>query len=311
MHRIAAGVVGIFSLVCLAGCSGLKQIQDTMTKFDEGVHSVATAEMNFFRAVQTADCSNQFYAKAYEYAVDNKGSFDLTGACTPTILDDKEILIRQALMDSITLYADKMVALATSDSDKSLDANAQKLAGRINGLAKQGGFSDLSLASGVQSAIIAISEMALDQKRFDNLRESASAMAPHLKSVVDALKSENVNFAYGIAGKTAGVEGYLREVVAATHHEQGQLSFFRIVQARRIVQSVNPFSPETIAASAGGGDLSRDPHNVALQINVTLDSVVNANQAIAGAGTGGLIAAVNDLVVRAKAAQNVQGALNQ
>jgi hypothetical protein len=42
-------------------CGGLKQIQDTIARFDQGAHSVSTAEMNFFRAVQTADCTNQFY----------------------------------------------------------------------------------------------------------------------------------------------------------------------------------------------------------------------------------------------------------
>ena len=311
MNRISAATSYLLLFLCLSGCSGLKQIQDVMTKFDEGVHAVSVSEMNFFKAVQAADCSNQFYSMAYDYAVNIKSNFDLTGACQPTILDDDQIAIRRALMDAVTLYADKMAALATSDDDKTLDANSRKLAGQINALASQGGLGNLSLASGVQAGIVAISEMALDRKRFDSIKEAASEMAPHLVNVVAALKTENTNFAYGIASKAGGVEGYLREVVAATHPELGQMSFFQVVEARRIMQSVNPFNPSPIAVSTGSVDPNGDAHNVAKQLNTTLDSIVNANQAIAGAGTGGIIAAVNDLTARAKAAQSMQGALNQ
>jgi hypothetical protein len=62
---------------------------------------------------------------------------------------------------------------------------------------------------------------------------------------------------------------------------------------------------------AGGVDLKSDPANVAQQLNATLDGVVNANRAIAADGTGGIIAAVNDLIARAKKAQTIQSALNK
>jgi hypothetical protein len=310
MNRIKSAAACILLIACLSGCSGLKHVQGTMVKFDESVHSVSIAQMNFFRAVQTADCNKQFYTNAYDYAIDRKPNFDLTGACRPTVIDNNEIEIRKALMDAITLYADKLMVLATSD-DKALDANSQKAAQRINALAKQHGFTNLSMATGVESAIIAISEMALDQKRFEKVKEAAREMAPHLTRVVAALKAENTSFAYGIASKTESVEGYLREVVAATHKEQGQRSFFQVVEARRIMQSINPFGPEPVAAAPSARNGDHDPQNFVSQLNASLDSVVNANQAIASAGTGGIIAAVSDLSARAKAAQSMKRTLDQ
>jgi hypothetical protein len=295
----------------LAGCSGLKQIQDTITKFDQGAHSVSTAEMNFFRAVQAADCTNQFYTKAFSYATDH-GDFDLTGTCTPKILDDNQIQIRQALMDAITLYADKIVIVATSDDNKTLDSNSQKLAGNLNSFAKQQGiFSSLQIASGVEAAITAIADMEIDQLRLNDIKAAASSMDKNLQNLVKSLKAENISFATGIASKMDGIEGELRGIVTVNHKNRGTMSLFDVVEARRIMQSVNPFSPAPIAASKGGGDPKSDPQNIARQLNASLDAVVNANNAIANAGTGGIIAAVTDLVARAQAAQSIQSALNK
>jgi hypothetical protein len=115
----------------IAGCAGLGAIQDSVTKFDQGVHSASTAQMSFFRAVQVADCTNQFYTHTYDWAM-GKGNFDLTGVCQPEVLTDDQIRIRQALMDALTLYADNMVTLASSDDNKTLDSNSQKLSGTLN-----------------------------------------------------------------------------------------------------------------------------------------------------------------------------------
>ena len=297
----------------LAGCGsvqvqGLTQLQDSITKFGEGAHLASTAQGDFFRAVQSADCTHQFYARAYAWATGTANTLDISGQCTPTILNDQQIQIRQSMMDAITLYADKMAALATNDDDKTLDANSRQLATNLNGLVKQGGFASLPVAAGVEAGIIAIAELALDQRRFTDLKSAAGSMESSVRAVVAALKQENTAFAIGIASKIDGTELNLREVLAATRKSREQMSFFDVVEARRIMQSVNPFSPGLVA---GGVDLKSDPANVAQQLNATLDGVVNANRAIAADGTGGIIAAVNDLIARAKKAQTIQSALNK
>jgi hypothetical protein len=303
--------VWVLITVGLVGCSGLTQLQDSVTKFDQGVHSASTAQMNFFLAVQTADCNHQFYTNAYNWALDISTTFDLSGACKPTILEDKQIQTRQSLMDAITLYADKMAALATSDDNKALNSNAQELAGNLSSLAKTGGFSSLPVAAGVEAAIIATSDMVLDKKRFADITTAATDMAKPLETVVTTLKAENTTFGVGIASKIGGIEENLRVVLTATHATRGRLSFFDVVEARRIMQSVNPFSPVQLDASKGAVDPKSDPQNVAQQLNAALDAVVNANKAIASASMGGIIAAINDLIARAQAAQTIQRALNK
>ena len=56
-------------------------------------------------------------------------------------------------------------------------------------------------------------------------------------------------------------------------------------------------------------DADADPLNAAKQVNAALEAVVNANDALANAGTGGAVAAVNDLVVRARHAKDILSAL--
>jgi hypothetical protein len=291
--------------VAFSGCSGMKRLQEPIVKFDESMHSLAVAQMSFFHAVQVADCNQQFYTKAYEYAFHDQGSFYLAGACQPAILDDDQLHLRQSLMDALVLYADKMTALAVNDDDKALSANSQKLAGRLAAVAKQGGFGSMAVSSGVGAAVTAIGEMALDQRRFGTVTEAAAAMEPHLEAVIGTLKMENTIFAYGIAGKTDRIEGYLRELVLSTHQQRGRETFLDIIAARRIVQSANPFGLAPGGAS-GIRDPQQEPEYVADQLNASLDAALNANRAIAGAGTGGLIAAVNDLAARAGAAQAMQ-----
>jgi len=305
MTNVTVRMSAFCLLLALTGCSGMNRLQGPIVKFDESVHSLAMTQMGFFHAVQSADCNQQFYTKAYEYALHDKGSFDLAGACQPAILDDEQLRLRQALMDSIVLYADKMTALAVNDDNKALNANSEKLAGRLAAVAHQGGFASATVASGVGAAVAAIAELALDQRRFEKVKDAAAAMEPHLAAVVAALQTENTTFAYGIAGKTGRIEGYLREQVASTHQKRGGESFWDVVAARRIVQSANPFGISA-AGAPGSLDPQREPEYVAGQLNAALDGVISANRAIARAGTGGLLAAINDLAARAGAAQAMQ-----
>ncbi len=304
-------LLSIIAVAFLAGCAGLSGIQDSVVGFDQGVHSTGFAQMNFFREVQVADCTNQFYTQAFRWASGKENNFDLGGVCTPTILTDDQLKIRQALMDALVLYADNMAALATSDDNKKLDANSQKLAGALNSMATAHGFTNLQIATGVEAAIIAIANMKVDQMRFSEIKRAAADMQQHLESVVSSLKAENTNFAVGIASKVDGVELELRAVVAGTRSQRGGMSFFDVVEARRIMQSVNPFSVIPLTATRGAADPKTDPQNVAVQLNATLDAALNANNAIANAGTGGIIAAVNNLIAHAQTAQAIQAALNR
>ncbi len=52
----------------LSGCGGLTQIQDATSKFSRGAHSVSTGEVTFILSERTADCNNQFYNQALNWA---------------------------------------------------------------------------------------------------------------------------------------------------------------------------------------------------------------------------------------------------
>jgi hypothetical protein len=298
--------------ISLAGCAGLTQMEDTITKFDQGAHTLSTAQMNYFQAVQVVDCTSAFYIQAIGWARGTESNFDISGTCNPTILTDDQIKTRQALMDSITLYADRMTAMASRDKNKTLDANSQKLAVNINGMAKQHQFSAaLPVAADVEAAIIGISEMVLDEKKFTIIKTAAADMQPHIEKVIKALQAENQTFAQGIASKIDNIELGLRSIVASAHEQRGEMSFFDVVQAREILRSANPFGVTPLSQTSGAADPRKDPQNAALQLNNALDAILNANMAIANAGTGGAIAAVNDLVSRAQAAQAIQTALSK
>jgi len=298
----------------LAGCSGLTQMQDAVTKFDLGAHAVATGQMAYFQEVQTADCSYQFYQSADLFARNVPGtSLALNGNCTPIVLDDKQIKGRQALMDSITLYADKIQALATDDNNKTLDTNSQNLAGQINTLAKAHGLpsSALSLSGDVEAAVVGIAEMVLDQRRYSDIRGAAQNMGPYLSKVIELLKSENLASSAVLDSKIDGVEIILRLALAEAQKKEGPRSFFDVITARNILRSVNPLGAPPLTTTNATADPALDPQNVAKQLNAALDAVVNSNNALAQTGTGGVVAAVNDLIARAQHVNSIISTINK
>lgn len=299
-------VTVVLMLGLLNACSGMAQMQGPVAKLSEGAHSAASSETAFLKAVETLDCNSQFYAHARDWAMGTVSTVDLTGACRPTLITGEQIRIRQQLMEAVVLYADKMLALAVNDDNKTLDANAQKLAKNLNAVAKQSGFSELSAASAVEAAILAVAEMALDQRRFTGLKDAALSMAPSLETLVAVLKTENAGFAEGMESKRDLVEISLKEILVKTHRQQVATSFLDVVEMRNILRMANPFGAAPVSSSLPQPAL--DPLRVAEQLNATLDSIVNVNNAIAHAGTGGVMAAANDLAARAKAAQANQEA---
>jgi adenine/guanine phosphoribosyltransferase-like PRPP-binding protein len=54
-----------------------------------------------------------------------------------------------------------------------------------------------------------------------------------------------------------------------------------------------------------------DPGNVAKQLNAALDAMVTANDALANAGTGSVVAAVSDLVARGQSVNAMVTALGK
>lgn len=311
-------------IIALAGCSGLTQIQDTVSRFDQGAHSVATGQMKFFRQVQIADCNNQFYSAAFKWALNNVENLDLSGECMPSILDDKQIKNRQALMDSITLYVDTIQALATNDNNKTLDSNSQNLAARLNGMARSHGFANISLAAEAEAAVIAITEMALDQRKFKDITSAATAMSSSLLNIVENLKAENSTYAISMAGKMDQIQIQLKTALVEARNASAweakeavgikgtsARSFLDVITAREILRSINPLGASPLTATQGSADRNLDPLNVAKELNMSLDSLVNANNALANAGTGGAIAAVNDLIARAQHANDILSAINR
>ncbi len=305
--------VFVVMLLALAGCAGLTEIQNGLSQFDQGAHSVSTAQMGFFHQVQVADCNNQFYGNAYDFATGKGDKLNLAANCSPTLLTTKQIETRQKLMDSLTLYADKLQALGTNDDNKTLDTNSQDLAKNLNSFAKDKSVSKIGLkvADGVEAAIVAIAEMALDQRRYADIKKAASAMQPHILKITESLKQENTVFAEGLGSKVDQIQIQLRSALLASRTSQKERSFLDVLAAREIVRSTNPLGASPISAPSDSDDPKLDPRNVAKQMNASLDALANANDALATAGTGGFIAAVSDLVARGKHANDLFTSLNK
>jgi hypothetical protein len=137
--------VSSLAVISLTACTGLTQLQDTVAKFDQGAHTASTAEIGLFKQVQVDDCLGQFYRVAFAFATASKDqhgnyqkiAFDVDPACTSQELTVKEIATRQALLDTITLYADSIQTSANGNDDKSLSSNSEGLVNNIRGLAQQ------------------------------------------------------------------------------------------------------------------------------------------------------------------------------
>jgi hypothetical protein len=289
-------VVLVAAASSLTACSGLTQVQDSISKFDQSTHSVATAQTTFFEAVQAADCDSQFYDAAYSYAQNKAPGIDLRSNCSPRGLTDAQLKIRQTLLASITLYADQLQALAAAGDSKQLSTNEQSLASNINSFAQNQGFAKSGIAADVEAAIIGLTGMVLDYTKFATIQAAAAAQQDNLSKVVTQLKAENIGDAAGIDSNLSNIRDEMATELARIRKTNGPVAFFYVANARSILTSANPLGSQTSTSTVQ-------------QLNASLDAIVSANQAIASAGTGGIVAAVNDLVARAQQAQAVQAAL--
>jgi len=297
--------IGLIALT-LSACATLSQIQDPVSHFDQATHAAANAETAFLNAVQTADCEDQFYESLSEYALHKKNNFDLTGYCKPRVITPEQIDTRNKLMSAIVLYADKMQALATSDDNKQLDTNSQTLAQNLNKLATTGGIKlkDPAIVQGVETAFIAIADMALDKVKYSNIHTAAQNMQRYLDSIVTALKNENFGFGLAMSGSLGQIEITMREVISSSQQrgKDPAETFFNVVNGRNIIISADLLTKRSLASPANTP--SSTPVDTAKPVNDALDAIVSCNQAIANTktGSGGISAAANDLYKRAVAA---------
>lgn len=291
------------SIISLSACSGLTQMQGNISKFDQAAHSVSTTQMNFFHQVQTAECNQIFYDEAFSYAnaqQDKNGKFpaiklNLMPSCEPQTLTDNQLMIRQTLLNSITLYADTIQAMATSTDNTSLGNNTQTLAGNINKFAAQQNISSVTTkdTAALNAAVITITDMILDHRKFRDIKTAASAIQTSLATVVNELKSENTADTEGLKSNAEQLVDEYRTAVSSARDAKGAASFLDIVFSRSSLQATVITPPDVTA------------------LNKALDSLVSANQALATAGNGGATAEISDLVNRANEANTLFKAVNQ
>jgi len=304
----------LFAVIALTSGCALTQLQDSLSKFDQGAHSVATSQMAFFNGVHRIECEKQFYDAAYNYSKNKNTPIDLRGKCKADqlFLSSAQIKIRQNLLDAITLYADQLQALASAGDDKNLDTNLQTTATNLNKLASQGGLSknDISIAADVEAAVVALTNMVLDQVKKNDIKTAAKNQQDNIVKVVEALKAENKSLASGVDDYIGSIRTNLVATLSAIRDKQGPVVFFDVVGARSYLQTLSPFGSNALDDSDPSID-PLDPLSAVKQLNAALDGLVAANKVIANSDTGGIVAAVNDLVVRAQAAQAFQAAVNK
>jgi hypothetical protein len=299
------GIVIALLAFSLAGCAGISQVKDTITKYKQGIHSVSSTEMSFFRSAQTAECTADFYGKASRWARGIDKNADISGICTPQNITDKRIRARQAMMDKITLYADTIEALISSDTDESLCFNSKELVDRMNAILKTCSFFDLSAGNDIEMAVFNLSQMGLNQRKITEVKAAAQKMEPFLESVIKRLKNENIEVAQDINVHLSDIRKDVKRLLEEDK-QKGMGKFLNLVQARRIVQSANPFGITPISRTKGAIDPHKDPLSVALNLNRALEAVLAANKALVRADKGDIVASVRDLISRAHTMESIQ-----
>jgi hypothetical protein len=283
----------------VSACAALTQMQDTAAKFDQGVHTVSSAETGLFNQVQAAECSRNFYVQGFNFAtaLRNKTTgqypelpLDLRAtACVHQELTDVELAVRQRLMQAITLYADAIQTLTNGTSDTNLNDDAQTLAVKIKDLGTQQQFTSTEGIAGnvLNAAVVTIATMIIDHSSYKNVKAAATAMQTPLSDLVEALKYENSADTVGLASKADLLTNEMRTGLLAARDNLGPASFLEVVTTRATLQSLIVTLP-----------------NVA-QLNSTLDSVVKANAALAHSTNGGAIPEISDLISRAQQASTL------
>ena len=334
MKRAARYACYVFTPFLFIGCSttevgvGISREQDAVAHFNQAAHAACEAESTLLKAEQTIDVDNQFYGDAVKYATGQGGDFDLTASYEPRQVTFQQSATRQALVDAIALYADKMQALATGGDDTALDANSNAVAGSLRKMAAARKITlstgNQTLVADVEAGIDAIAKMVLDRRRAGDLRGAAEDINPELVKVITALKNENTLLGRNIGNNLGGIELDLiviarlsREPSASAANAvdtplsgaQKAQAFSTVVAGRQLLHSDLAIAPAT-GAGGSKGRIDYGALEYAKAANAAgSDSVLNGNKAIAGGGAGSLYAAATDLARRAKEAQTFASAL--
>lgn len=300
-HEIVVVLVGL----SLAGCAGLSLVQDTIKKYRQGVHSISSAEMNFYRSAQTAECTSYFYKNASKWAEGTVKEFDISGVCIPQTITDERIIRQQELIDKIILYADKIDALASSENDKTLSNNAKEVTEKIESILKTYDIFDLSAGTEVEVAIVGISEMGMDRKKLTEIKKAAKKMEPYLETVIKKMKEDNLALAAGIETHLSDIRKSIEKVLAKDR-KTGIRRLLNLVEARHLLQTASPFGRTPLVQTKGAENKKKVPKTVALKLNNALDAVLLANRAIVNADTGSIAASVKNLVFQTQALDSIQ-----
>jgi len=250
------------------------------------------------------ECTADFYKKANDWALGIEKKFDITGLCTPQIITDKRVKAHKALMDKISLYADKIELLASSSNGKILEQNTKDLADKMNSILTTYQILDLSAGSHIEIAIVGISKIGMDHKKITEIKKAAIKMDPYLKSVINKLKNENIVLAQAINDNLEDIRQDL-ELMLEEDKQKGLAKFLNLVEARRILQSANPFGTTPLVQTKDSADPRKNPVEVAQKLNKALDAILAANNAIIHADLGSIEISVKDLISQAQAVQSI------
>jgi hypothetical protein len=284
-------------LICtcaLSACSTFSrftQTQGDVSKFDQGAQAIGSSEIAFLHQVQTAECTRNFYEQGYAFATAQQdpethsypnSPLDLAPPCTPQELTNDELQLREKLIGAITLYADSMQALTSGTNDSGLNSNSSSLAKNIQSLASQQKFTAVSAneTAGLNAAVASIAEFIIDHREYTKIKDAASNLQQPLATIVDALKSENLNDAQGLASKSATVTNDFRIAVSSSRDRRGPASFLDIAEAHRALGSILVAAPDVV------------------RLNSALDALLSANQALASPTNAGAKPELSALVSR-------------
>ena len=282
--KVAASIV-LACTCALSACSTFSrfdEMQDTISKFDQGVHTVSVSEVAFLHQVQAAECIRDFYEQSYKFATAQDSKLDLGPLCTPQELTNDELQLRQKLMGAITLYSDILQALTNGANDSGLDSDSSTLAKNIQSLAARQKFAAVSAndTAGLNAAVVAVTEFIVDHHEYTKISAAASDLQPSLATIVGTLKSENLNDAQGLASKMGTVTNEFRTAVLSSRAKRGPASLLDIAQAHTALSSI-VVQPSDVA-----------------QLNGALDALVAANQALASPKSAGARPEISALISR-------------
>ena len=302
--RLPAIIATLVVSTAICGCAGLGRMRDTVARFDQGVHSASTAQIGYFQAIRAADCNQQFYKSAFDFATaprDANGQYPQVkfvaagGPCVPLEMSDEQLAVRSKLMQLIVLYGDAIQTLANGTDNKDLSENSKSLLRKIKDLAEQQKITvspDAGIAAAaLDTAVVTITEMIFDHTKYKDIKSAAASVSRELHVVVDALKAENNADMNGLASKADALSADYQSALLAAREHLGAAAFIDAVEVRITFQQI-VISPANVE-----------------QLNATLDALVAANDALARASEGGAIPEIADLISRAQQASTLFNSL--